>query len=174
MSSPSRTRILLIGVGNPLRGDDAAGALVAKLIRDRNCPSFCVVEQNGEGISLMEAWASEQRVIVVDAVSSDFSPGTIFRFEVTQEPLRGDLFRNSTHAFGLPEAVELSRALDRLPHQLVIYGIQAKSFEIGTALSDEVETAAREVARRILKEPELLQDKANPTLDRDRRPHGNA
>ena len=152
MTSSAQEEVLVIGVGNPLRGDDAAGALAAKLIRDHNRPCFRVIEHDGEGASLMEAWTGAQTVIVVDAVSSDFSPGMICRFDATQEPLRANLFRKSTHAFGLHEAVELSRALNRLPHRLIIYGIQAKSFEIGVLPSGEVEKAVREVVERILEE----------------------
>jgi hydrogenase maturation protease len=156
MTTSPEEKILLIGVGNPLRGDDVAGALAAKLVRECNYPSFHVIEHDGDGASLIEAWTGAKTVIVVDAVSSDFPPGTIFRFDATRESLRGHLFRNSTHAFGLHEAVELSRALNRLPRQLIVYGIQAKSFEIGALLSDEVEKAVSEVVERILEEPGLV------------------
>jgi hydrogenase maturation protease len=152
MSSPSEAEILLIGVGNPLRGDDAAGVRAAKLIRDRNHPSIRVIEHDGEGASLMEAWAGGQTVIVADAAWSDSPPGTIYRFDATQQPLPGKLFQRSTHAFGLHEAVELSRALNRLPRRLIIYGIRVKSLEIGASLSDEVEKSVQEVVERILKE----------------------
>jgi hydrogenase maturation protease len=169
MTSSAENKILLIGVGNPLRGDDAAGALAAKLIRDCTCPSFRVIEHDGEGASLMEAWAGAQTVIVVDAVSSDLAPGTICRY-VTEKPLQGRLFQDSTHAFGLPEAVELSRALDRLPRNLIIYGIQGKSFETGAPLSEEVEKAVREVVERILEEPQVVRRGKSP-LSLESQPH---
>jgi len=152
MSSLPQTKFLLIGVGNPLRADDAAGALAAKLIRGRR-HSCRVVEHNGDGASLIDAWSGAQKVIVVDAVSSDSPPGTIFRFDATEQPLPGKVFQNSTHTFGLREAVELSRALHRLPHQLIIYGIVGKSFALGGRLSAEVEEAACQVVERILEEP---------------------
>ena len=155
MTPPTVAEILLIGVGNPLRGDDAVGAQVAKLLRARNHPSIRVIEHDGEGASLMEAWTGVKTVIVVDAVSSASPPGTIYRFDAAQQPLPGNFFRHSTHAFGLHEAVELSRALDRLPRQLIVYGIRAKSLEIGAPLSHEAETAVREVVERILEEPRV-------------------
>jgi hydrogenase maturation protease len=152
MTLPSQAEILLIGVGNPMRGDDAAGLQAAKLIRERNHPSIRVIERDGEGASLMETWTGAQTVIVVDAACSDSPPGTIYRFDATQQPLPGKLFQRSTHAFGLHEAVELSRALNRLPYRLIIYGIRVKSLEIGAPLSDEVEKSVQEVVERILEE----------------------
>ena len=153
MTPRSETEILLIGVGNPMRGDDAAGLRAAKLIRERNHPSFRVIEHDGECASLMEAWTGAQTVIVVDAAWSDSPSGTIHRFDATQQLLPGRLFQRSTHAFGLHEAVELSRALNRLPPQLIIYGICVKSLEIGASLSDEVEKSVRQVVERVLGEP---------------------
>lgn len=156
MTSSAKDQILLIGVGNPLRGDDAAGRLTAKLIRSRNCLAFRVIEHDGEGASLMEAWAGAQTVIVVDALSSDLPPGTICRFDAAEKSLQPKLFQDSTHSFGLQEAVELSRALDRLPRHLIIYGIQAKSFETAAPLSGEVQKAVQEVVARILQEPLVI------------------
>jgi len=154
MNCASQQKILLIGVGNPLRGDDAAGRLVANLIRERQPLSFRVIEHDGEGASLIEAWAGAQKVVVVDAVSSEAPAGTIYRFDAVEQPLPGKVFQNSTHAFGLCEAVELARTLHRLPRQLIIYGIAGKSFSTGEHLSAEVESAVSHVVEQILKETE--------------------
>jgi hydrogenase maturation protease len=153
MTALPKLEVLVIGVGNPLRGDDAAGPMVARRIRDRQLPFFRAIEHDGEGASLMEAWTGAQIVIVVDAVSSNARPGTICRFDVTQQPLRGNLFQDSTHSFGVHQAVELSRVLNRLPQQLLIYGINGKSFDVGAPLSPGVEEAIGEVVQQILEEP---------------------
>jgi hydrogenase maturation protease len=47
-------------------------------------------------------------------------------------------FRASTHHFGLSEVIGLARALDRMPVRLRVYGIEGRSFGIGSALSPEV------------------------------------
>jgi len=52
--------------------------------------------------------------------------------------LRNDVFRSSTHAFGRADAIELARALDRLPEKLSIYGIEAAHFVVGTPPSVQV------------------------------------
>lgn len=142
----------VIGVGNAFRGDDGIGLIVARRITELALPGVTVLEQSGEGVALMEAWGDADQVIVVDAVSSGSEPGTVHRFEATGQPLPALFTGHSTHAFGLAEAIELARQLDRLPDQLVVYGIEGRSFEFDHELSPEVEEAAGVLVRQIAKE----------------------
>jgi len=139
---------LIIGIGNEYRCDDAAGLIVARRLKERLAGSFTVLEQSGDGAALMEAWQGAETVIIIDAVMSGAAPGTIHRFDASAQPLPKDAFRCSTHAFGVAEAIELSRALSELPQSLVVYGIEGKKFAAGVGLSSEVEKAVGEVARR--------------------------
>ena len=63
-------------------------------------------------------------------------------------PSRGtaaQLFRGSTHAFSVAEAVELARAVERLPPSPSIYGIEGRDYAAGSALQPQVEQAVREL-----------------------------
>jgi len=148
MSTPT----LIIGVGTEYRNDDAVGLIVARIIEDLAVPNVSVVEESGEGVALMHTWEQAERVILIDAVSTDAEPGTIFRIEANREPISSKLFRSSTHQFGPAEAVELSRALHELPASLIIYGIQGSRFDFGAEVSDVVRKAADQVVTRILQE----------------------
>ncbi len=143
---------LVIGVGNAFRGDDVLGLFVARQLRALALEGVTILEQSGEGTALVEAWNDAAHVIVVDAVSSGSEPGTIHRFEAVGQPLPAHFSGGSTHALGLVEAIELARRLDRLPDQLIVYGVEGKSFEFGTGLSTEVEAAAEILRERIVKE----------------------
>ena len=144
--------VLVIGIGNELRGDDAAGIVVARRIRERHLPGVRVLEHGGEGASLMEAWTGAQSVFIVDTVVSGSAPGAIHRFDAARQRLPAQAFQSSTHAFGLREAVEVARALNLLPTRLVIYGIEGKSFAVGEEISAELEQAATRVSERVLGE----------------------
>jgi hydrogenase maturation protease len=134
----------LIGIGNRFRRDDAAGLEVVRRLRLAHPPGVELIEQEGEPASLIDAWSRADEALVVDGVSSGSVPGTIHRFDVTDAPLPAEVFNPSTHAMGLPEAVELARELDRLPGRLVVYGIEGESFEAGEGLSESVQkTVAR-------------------------------
>jgi len=111
-----------------------------------------VLEESGDGAALLESWQDADAVILIDAVRSGAKPGTIHRLDANAQPVAKKFFRFSTHAFGLAEAVELARALGRLPPRLIVYGVEGKSFEAGVGLSPEVEGAVDVVAERVLGE----------------------
>ena len=145
-------RTLIIGLGNEYRGDDAVGLIVVRRLREAAPESVRVLEESGEGAALLESWQDADTVILIDAVHSGAKPGTIHRFDAHVQPIARKFFRFSTHAFGVAEAVELARALGRLPPRLIVYGVEGKTFEAGAGLSPEVEAAAQEVAERVLGE----------------------
>ena len=146
------SEMMIIGVGNAFRGDDGVGLVVAQRLREVVLPGVIVLEQSGEGAALVEAWADADRVIIIDAVSSGNDPGTIHRFDVAGQPLPAYLAGGSSHAFGLAEAVELARQLDRLPPHLIIYGIEGKAYDLASGLSPEVAEAAEILVERLAQE----------------------
>lgn len=151
-STAAQPEVLVIGVGNPLRGDDAAGRIVAERVRRRAKLFIKVVECSGEGVDLLEMWADAGTVIVVDAVASGAETGKVHRFEASQEPLPIRFHASSTHAFGLGEAIELARALHQLPKRLIVYGIAGRRFDMGSKLSAGVKRIIPSVVARVLEE----------------------
>jgi hydrogenase maturation protease len=143
------SKLIVIGIGNPYRGDDAAGLIVARRLQEQPTNSCEVHERAGEGTALMELWKGAQRVVVIDAVESGALPGKIHRFQANLEPLPAPIFRDSTHAFGLVEAVALSRALHQLPVDLLIYGIEGENFEAGSEPSRAVLSAIHDLVREL-------------------------
>ena len=150
--APGRSATLIIGLGNEYRRDDAVGLVVARRLRQAAPESVRVLEESGEGAGLIESWQGADTVILIDAVHSGAKPGTPHRIDAHAQPIAKEFFRFSTHAFGLAEAVELARTLGRLPPQLIVYGVEGKSFEAGVGLSPEVEAAADVVVERVMGE----------------------
>ncbi len=135
----------IIGIGNRHRGDDAAGLRVMDLLK----ADFATLEHDGEPASLIDAMQGHDRVILVDAVSSGAAAGEIFRLDLQKEGLPGAFTQTSTHSFGIVEAVELARALGKLPPALVFYGIEGKNLAVGDGISPEVQNATETVAASI-------------------------
>ena len=128
--------MIVIGVGNALRGDDAAGLRVAQLLVERVVEN--VLESSGEIASLIDLWQGAGFVLLADAAQSGTEPGTVSRFDASSEALPVEFLHCSTHAFGLAEAVELARSLGTLPPRVIVYGIEGISFEYGAPLNPEV------------------------------------
>jgi hydrogenase maturation protease len=149
-------KTLLIGVGNEYRRDDGVGLIVARAIREKQLPSVIVKEESGEGAALIEAWQGFQNVIIVDTVSSGAMPGTIFRIDAKKEIVPIKFFHYSTHAFGVAEAVELARAMNLLPPNFMVYGIEGENFAAGVDISSPVKEAANQVIEQIVGEFEVI------------------
>jgi hydrogenase maturation protease len=135
--------VLVIGVGNSFRCDDAAGIEVAR--RLEHDQDVRVLAREGDLAGLVDLWDGATTVMVVDSASSGAAPGTIHRFDAIAEPLPTDVL-SSTHAFGVAEAVELARALGRLPPAMTVYAIEGARFDVGQELSPEVEAAVAQLA----------------------------
>lgn len=158
-------RRVVIGVGNLDRGDDAAGRRVAALLRERAPAGVEVAEHDGEATALLSVFDDTTEVVVIDACASGAPPGTVRRFDAAAAPLPQREFGGTTHGFGLAEAIELARALGRLPAVCVVYAIEGESFEFGAPLSASVEAAAVEIARTLAKEAGTRSDLVGQVLD---------
>lgn len=152
------TPIRIIGCGNSDRGDDAAGLLVARRLhalvlenRGADIPDLEITEHSGESFSLMDCWTGCEHVILVDATAPQGMPGQVQVWNAHADRLPDNAFACSTHAFGVREAVEWARALNRLPPILLIYGIEGKQFFLGAPPSPEVERAVVSLAERLMR-----------------------
>jgi hydrogenase maturation protease len=144
--------MVVIGIGHPDRGDDAVGRLVAARLRARAPVGVAVIEEDGEATRLVDRLGQTEHAILVDAALSGAAAGTIRRFDAAHDPLPEGKPGLSSHGFGLAAAIELARALGRLPARCIVYAIEARSFALGEALSAEVDAAANVVVERVLAE----------------------
>jgi hydrogenase maturation protease len=149
-------RAVVIGVGNAYRSDDAAGLVVAERLRARTPDGVAVVACEQEVSRLIDAWRGAGAAVVVDAVASGAEPGTLHRFDASERPLPARVFRSSTHAFGIGEAIELSRALGTLPGRVVVHGVEGADFTAGERMSAAAAAAVGPAAEAVLQDLEEL------------------
>ena len=135
---------MVIGVGNPTRGDDGAGLEVA-----RRVVSVEAHQALQGSYELMDVWEGADEVIVVDAARSGAPPGTVHRFDAHDERLPSGLLATSTHSVGVVETIEMARLLGRLPERVVVYGIEVSSLGPEVGLSARVEQAVSELVKEI-------------------------
>ena len=144
---------VVIGVGNPDRGDDGVGAEAVARLEGGTLAGVRLVRLSGaDPAQVMEAWAGFGRAFLVDAMLSGAPAGTVRRFDAVAGPLPAGVRLVSSHALGAGEAVELARALGRLPASLVVYAVEGATFALGDGLSPEAATGAAEAAAKIIEE----------------------
>ncbi len=147
-------RTLVLGLGNPLRGDDGAGVAVARILKKKGLPpGVDVMEGEMDGLSFLEKAERYEKVIVVDAADMNLEPGEWRAFDLRPDLLKGD-FGASTHQFGLGEALQLAETLGWKLPPIRVYGIQPGwvGFTGKLRLSGAVSRAVRAVAEAVRQE----------------------
>ena len=162
-------QIVVIGMGNPLRRDDGVGLSVARRLEALVQPGVKVRIHRGGGLALMDTWQGATTVVVIDAVSSGGQAGTLSRFDASTRPLPQHLGTTcSTHDFGLNEAVELARAVNRLPDRFVVIGVEGADFSPGSGLSPAVDGAVERAVEAVLQELGSLAAPSFPRSEAER------
>ncbi len=142
--------VTVVSLGNPYRRDDGVGAAVLDRLRAAfsDDDRVRIADLDGEPVRIMQTWEGSSIVWVVDATSSDRSPGTIHEIDLTALDVVGGGIEGG-HAMGLAETVELARALDRLPPEMRVLGIEGATFDPGVGLSAPVGAAVAVAAERV-------------------------
>lgn len=147
--------MVIIGIGNPMRHDDGVGPAAIACLEETDHslegePELICLD--GEPTRLLDAWRGRRRAIIVDAAHSDKAAGFIHRVEVGRDPLPPWATGNSSHSAGLAEAVALGTTLDRLPQQLIVFGVEPDDLSLGPGLSRAVAAALPVLIEQIVTE----------------------
>lgn len=155
-------KIAVIGVGQSLRGDDAAGLEVVQRWKKEfpetaNRPEVCVKSTETSGLELLDLFDGVDAAVLVDAVKSTAEPGTLHRLDPDNlAPIVSD--SQSSHGWGVAEILRLSRqlapSLKKLPVRLV--GIEAEQMDFGAGLSQAVKQVMSSASRIVQEEVLLL------------------
>jgi hydrogenase maturation protease len=147
--------IKIIGIGQSLRGDDAAGLEAVRLWQKKYCsnqerPYIQVELIELPGIELLNSLEGASLVILVDAVVSQAKPGTVHLLS----PDQLEAFQSgagSAHGWGVAETISLGQQLipSRMPKKLLVIGIETANLSVGASLSSEVTMALADAAQLI-------------------------
>jgi len=147
--------ILVLGIGNPLMGDDGAGIRLVERLAEADLPPYVRVEEAGlPGWGLPSFFEGQSSVILVDAVLMGAKPGSWRRFTPEEMQIVLEDEALSLHQPDLACGLALSEALEMLPEKLVLYGIEPCDTSPGAELSPEVSACLSEVLESILNELE--------------------
>ncbi len=132
----------MIGLGNPLRGDDGIGCRVIEELARQELPSHVELLDGGAvGLGLLDLLEGRERVIVVDAAEMGREPGQIVRFTPDEVSLTPSADAFSFHEAGLGDTLALADALGRTLPEMVIFGVQPAEIAWREGLSRPVEAA---------------------------------
>lgn len=136
-----RAELLILGLGNPLCGDDGAGvAAVTRLGARYSVPPGVVVLDGGTlGLSLLPHLQSARRAILVDAVNTGDPPGTLVRIE-GDDVAHAAAHKLSPHQVGVADLLDGALLSGRRPDRMVLLGVVPACIDLGTARSPQTDS----------------------------------
>lgn len=143
----------MIGCGNLLRGDDAAGPVLIRRMWDRGLPAGVRCADGGTGgMDVAFQMRGVEEVILVDACRSGSTPGSIFEVPGSEVENLPPLTGINMHAFRWDHAIAFGRWLlkDDYPANVTAYLIEGENFEVGEGLSPMVDLAVDQLVERLL------------------------
>jgi len=131
-------RVVVAGVGNEYRRDDGAGPMAAARAVRRAVVGLDIGPVV-DPLDLLGRWDGADLAIVIDAIRSGSTPGTVQVVEMTTAGV--DAGVTSTHGVSLAGALRLAQVLEQAPARVVVIGIEGIDFGKGQGLSPAVDAA---------------------------------
>lgn len=129
-----KDRILFIGLGNPLRGDDGIGYKLTEELTERgyNCR-----QHRDDFTLLLEDFKASDSVVIIDAMSDPTLELGDSRL-MDAENLDEFTFNTSTHSLSLKQTFQMAKIMNCFPKALKVYAVNGENFELGDEMSSEL------------------------------------
>jgi hydrogenase maturation protease len=151
--SINKHRVVVIGLGNPLMGDDGLGLAVLDELRTGYSlpPDVELVDGGTWGMNLLPVIEDADELILIDAIDAAEKPGTLVRLEHSYLP-RYLATKISPHQVDLRDVLALAELRGTLPADTVALGLQPESVELRNSLSDVLRCRVAILADAVVQE----------------------
>jgi hydrogenase maturation protease len=144
---------VVIGLGNPIMGDDGLGlAALARLQARGVAPEVELMDGGTWGMNLLPTIESADRLLLIDAIDAGGAPGTLHVLERAQLPRYLDT-KISPHQVDLRDVLALAELRGTLSADTVAFGLQPEvvemSCELSPAVLDRLDDLVTAVSRRL-------------------------
>ncbi len=157
-TSPSPAKVLVVGVGNRLLGDEGLGPYLIDVLSETDIPSYVdVIDCGCDLLRLARYTGRPEKIIVVDAIRAGGEPGQIHRLDFANLTADGRNGR-SAHQLGAADALRLLRLTCAYlaGAQIILIGVEPAKIRPNTGLSKEVKKSIPELIRVVLEEIPVL------------------
>jgi hydrogenase maturation protease len=140
--------LAVVGVGNTIMGDDGVGPALVERLQETPAGSAAdirLVDAGTTGFLALEAMSGADRAIVVDAIETGASPGTVHEYRCVDGTFETAVPEMTMHDVSFTEAMAAGGDVYDLPDEIRIWGVEPADVSIGDELSDPVDRAATEL-----------------------------
>jgi hydrogenase maturation protease len=155
-------KILILGIGNPLLGDDGFGVEVVRRLGNRaGLAGVEVLDGGASGLYLLPYLEGKSHILVIDAIDFGGVAGEMIRLSADEVPafLGAKL---SEHQVTFHEVLALMKLLEINPREFLFVGVQPAANRWGDALSPDVEMAIGAVIEEVLDQVRVWKSAGQP------------
>lgn len=150
--SGENPEVAIVGVGNEIMGDDGVGPTVIQRLDGTSLDSaerVRLVDAGTTGFFALEAMSGADRAIVVDAIETGATPGTIQEYRCVEGTFDAEVPDMTMHDVSFTEAMTVGRDVYDLPDEIRVLGVEPETVSVGTELSEAVDRAAGELVNML-------------------------
>jgi len=144
-------KITILGIGNTLISDDGVGVhIINKLNAEYTFPeNVTLIDGGTKGLDLLPFIEGSDRLLIIDAANFNKEPGTIDT--VIGDSIPAFLSQKlSVHQIGLPDMLFAAKLMGISPPEMCLIGIQPKSMETSTEMSEEIKARFDDLYAEVL------------------------
>jgi hydrogenase maturation protease len=137
MTRLQEPKITILGIGNTLFSDEGVGIHVLPLVEEelKGFENIEIIEGLTDGMRLLGPVEDSENLIIIDAINAGVEPGTIITLVGDEIPAYFGI-KMSVHQMGFQEVLMAAKLRERYPKQIVMYGMQPSSLELGVELTE--------------------------------------
>ena len=149
-------RITILGIGNTLFSDEGVGIHLLPLLEEalKEDENIEIIEGLTDGMKLLGPVEDAENLIIIDAINSGKEGGTIIKLEGDEIPAYFGI-KMSIHQLGFQEVLFAAKMRERYPKQIVMYGMQPTSLQLGIGLTETNQSMLNELANVVLDQVKL-------------------
>lgn len=153
-------QIKIIGIGNTLYSDEGVGVHIIPYLEEAlaEYPDIEIVEGATDGMKLLEPVEEADYLIIIDAINAQRPGGELITIRNEELPQYFGI-KMSIHQVGFQEVLFAARLQERLPEEMVMFGIQPASLELGVELSEIVKQNLPKLVANVIEQVQYWSEK---------------
>ena len=159
MENSKQRKVVVIGFGNTLMGDEGVGAYVAQELQKSNVkvPDSCKLEIIDGGTAAFDVFLSLRDVsslVIIDAMKGSKEAGGLYRYTYADvkkliSPNKDSI---SLHDLNIIEALAMYEKLEDFPEDIVFIGVEPAEIKLKMGLSEVIKDKIPDITRMVIKE----------------------
>jgi hydrogenase maturation protease len=151
MNKHGDQKITILGIGNTLFSDEGVGIYLLPLLEDalKDDENIEIIEGLTDGMKLLGPVEDAENLIIIDAINNGKEGGTIITLVGDEIPAYFGI-KLSVHQMGFQEVLLAAKFRERYPKQIVMYGMQPTSLELGIGLTETNEKKLVELFKVVI------------------------